>query len=138
MPALHAALFFRLRWEASVLASWRVVAEASFLAARAELAVGSMVEVLEELEAVLVVVELEAVLVVEVPGVVLVAGSARRPAELGQARYRCPCRRHHGLHSGPRPRCYHRPGPRPFLVLRTPAGVRRWLSRWPGPPESPP
>ena len=45
-----------------------------------------MVEVLEELEAVLVVVELEVVLVVEVPGVVLVAGSARRPAELGQAR----------------------------------------------------
>ena len=68
MPALHAALFLRLRWEASVLASWWVAAEASFLAARAELAVGSIVEALEELEA---------VLVAEVPEVVLVAGSAR-------------------------------------------------------------
>ena len=120
------------------ISPWRVAADASFLAARAELASGSVVEVLEELEAVLVVVELEAVLVAEVLEVVRVAGSARRPAELGLARYRCPCRRYRGLHSGPRPRCYHRPGPGPFLVLRAPAGVRRWLSRWPGPPECPP
>ena len=77
MPALHAAPFFQWRREVSVLASRRVAAEASSSAAREEPVVGSMVEVPEELEV---------VLVVEVPGVVLVAGSARRPAELGQAR----------------------------------------------------
>ena len=126
MLALFAAQFSRWGRETSILAPWRVAADASFLAARAELASGSVGEVLKEVEA---------VLVVEGPEVVLVAGSAWRPAELGQARYRCPCWRHRNLHSGPRPRCWPRPSPEPFLVLRTPAGVRRWLSRWPGPPD---
>ena len=66
MPALHTAPSFR-----------RAAAEASSFAAREEPVVGSMEEVPEELEV---------MLVVEVPGVVLVAGSARQPAGLGQAR----------------------------------------------------
>ena len=75
MPALHTALVSRSRGEVAVLVSWWLAAEASSSAARAELAAGSTLVVLEELEVELTLEELEAVFAEEVQEAALVAGS---------------------------------------------------------------